>query len=644
MHFLRSLFLFVLLLPNLACFSQQRLVDSLVETLKVQPLDTNRVQMLIEISDQLRGIEPNEAIKFGEQARDLALQLHYSKGLAMAYKYIGLGYSVQNQYLEATLNWQEAQRIFQEIGDQDGVANILSNLGTLYSTQDDDEKALELYLQALEIAEASDNKMRILTVSLNIGLIYQKKESTRSKALDYYFVTLRLSEELNYPIGIGYASVNMGEIFFAQEDDSTALIYFEKSREALQNTDALPYSMINIAKVYLKRGDYLHAKEVLESAYSIANETNSKLYMAQALMGMASVYVGQNIPERAIQVLREAELLAIEAGSKESLKEVYEGLAEYSSKSNDYKSAFDYQRKLTAVNDSLFRTANEKTLNLMMTNFNLEKKEREVEVQELTIQKQRLVKNLFFIGLMAILLIAFIIFRNYLAKVKVNRLLDKQNEEIEGLLRNILPEKVALELQKEGHATPHDYESVTVLFTDFVGFSTIAKGLKPNELVSELSSFFVAFDSIIGAHNLEKIKTIGDAYMCAGGIPTENDTHPLDTVKAGLEMQQFMAENNRKRIAEGKEPWQLRVGIHTGPIVAGVVGKKKYAYDIWGSTVNIASRMESNGEAGKVNISETTYNLIKQVYSCSPRGKIYAKNVGEIDMYFVENTEPNYEK
>ena len=123
--------------------------------------------------------------------------------------------------------------------------------------------------------------------------------------------------------------------------------------------------------------------------------------------------------------------------------------------------------------------------------------------------------------------------------------------------------------------------------------------------------------------------------MCAGGIPTANDTHPLNTVMAGLAMQEFMKMNNEKRAQQGKIPWGLRVGINTGPLVAGVVGRKKYAYDIWGSAVNISSRMESNGEEGKLNISEATYELIKDHYNCEHRGKIYAKNIGDIDMYFV---------
>jgi len=202
---------------------------------------------------------------------------------------------------------------------------------------------------------------------------------------------------------------------------------------------------------------------------------------------------------------------------------------------------------------------------------------------------------------------------------------------------NILPAAVAYELRTEGQATPRSYESVSVLFTDFKGFTKIAGGLAPKDLVAKLNDFFVAFDEIAVRNNLEKIKTIGDAYMCAGGIPTPNDTHHLDTVIAGLEMQEYMRRTNDIRKSRGEQTWGLRIGIHTGPVTAGVVGKKKYAYDIWGNAVNIASRMESSGEADRLNISAATYELVKEHCECEFRGKIYAKNVGDIDMYFVNS-------
>ena len=174
------------------------------------------------------------------------------------------------------------------------------------------------------------------------------------------------------------------------------------------------------------------------------------------------------------------------------------------------------------------------------------------------------------------------------------------------------------------------------MFTDFRGFTLLTDKMSPDELVAELDACFNTFDAIIERNNLENIKTIGDSYMCAGGIPVEDELHVLKIVKAGLEIQQYISTTNKLRLEKGLEPWYLRIGIHVGPVIAGVVGKMKYAYDIWGSTVNIASRMESNGEPGKVNISSATYELIKDYYECSYRGKISAKNIGEIDMYFIE--------
>jgi len=173
------------------------------------------------------------------------------------------------------------------------------------------------------------------------------------------------------------------------------------------------------------------------------------------------------------------------------------------------------------------------------------------------------------------------------------------------------------------------------MFTDFKNFTRISEKLSPSELVAEIHYCFKAFDHIISKRNIEKIKTIGDSYMCAGGLPVANKTNATDVVKAALEIQQFIREHFHQRMKEGKEPFEIRIGVHTGPVVAGIVGVKKFAYDIWGDTVNLAARMESSGEAGKINISGTTYELVKDKFQCTYRGKIQAKNKGEVDMYFV---------
>jgi len=210
----------------------------------------------------------------------------------------------------------------------------------------------------------------------------------------------------------------------------------------------------------------------------------------------------------------------------------------------------------------------------------------------------------------------------------------------EALLLNILPEEVANELKAKGHADAKHFDNVTILFTDFKGFTEASEKLSPQELVEELNTCFKAFDGIITARGIEKIKTIGDAYMCAGGLPVPSSSTPGGVVQAALEMQAFMIARKKERDAARMPFFEMRVGIHTGPVVAGIVGVKKFAYDIWGDTVNTASRMESSGEVGQVNISEATYELVKNEpgLTFTPRGKVQAKGKGEMEMYFVTNT------
>lgn len=218
-----------------------------------------------------------------------------------------------------------------------------------------------------------------------------------------------------------------------------------------------------------------------------------------------------------------------------------------------------------------------------------------------------------------------------------NQVIREEQQRSENLLLNILPSLVADELKKKGHTNAQYFEDVSVLFADFVGFSKIAEQLKPQQLVSELDTAFRAFDSIIAKYNLEKIKTIGDAYMCAGGLPNGGGSQLRDMVNAAREMQQWLTEWNEQKHAEGLPRFEARIGIHRGPVVAGVVGSKKFAFDIWGDTVNIAARVEQAGEGGKINISGNVYEIVKNYVPCKYRGKIAAKNKGEIDMYFVEN-------
>lgn len=220
--------------------------------------------------------------------------------------------------------------------------------------------------------------------------------------------------------------------------------------------------------------------------------------------------------------------------------------------------------------------------------------------------------------------------------------LEDAKKKSDELLLNILPEETAEELKTMGRANTRKYEMVTVLFTDFKGFTLVAEKMSPEDLVTELDNCFAFFDDLTSRHSLEKIKTIGDSYMCAGGIPKPNKTNPVDAVLAAFKIQRFMEATRQMKESLNEPFWEIRIGIHTGPIVAGVVGKKKFAYDIWGDTVNTASRMESSGAPGKINISGSTYEYVKDFFDCTYRGKVQAKNKGAIDMYFVERIKSDY--
>ena len=216
-----------------------------------------------------------------------------------------------------------------------------------------------------------------------------------------------------------------------------------------------------------------------------------------------------------------------------------------------------------------------------------------------------------------------------------------EKEKSENLLSNVLPKNTADEIMSKGKATKIKYNFVTVLFSDIQGFTKIAEEMNPEVLIDELDKFFFHFDSVVEKYGIEKIKTIGDAYMCAGGIPEKNRTNPVEIILAALEMQQYMTILKTSSEIEGMKFWDIRIGIHTGTVVAGVVGQKKLSYDIWGDTVNTASRMESSGEAGKINISGTTYEFVKEFFICEHRGKMPVKYKGEIDMYFVNGIVDN---
>lgn len=393
------------------------------------------------------------------------------------------------------------------------------------------------------------------------------------------------------------------------------MYYFEQN--ALDSSEKYLYKCIDIMDQYSLLANVFTG--TLNPGYYLA-----QIRIKQNRFKEAEAFINQEIPKLTnlrTELMNEYKLLIdiyFRLGNMEKSKEAF---AQFS----------DIQDELTA---------DEKTN--MALSFETEQKINHAEntIIELTNDKKiaKISRN-YLIGIAFLLLTAaLILFNRFRITHKQKILIEHEQRRSEELLLNILPSEVAEELKQKGSAEAKQFDDVTVMFTDFKGFTKISEKLSPSELVAEIDTCFKAFDQIIDKHNIEKIKTIGDAYMCAGGLPVLNKTHATDIIKAALEIQQFMVNHFRERVALGLDVFEIRIGIHTGPVVAGIVGVKKFAYDIWGDTVNTASRMESSGQVGKINISGNTYEIIKDQFHCVYRGKIEAKGKGEIDMYFVENS------
>jgi len=274
---------------------------------------------------------------------------------------------------------------------------------------------------------------------------------------------------------------------------------------------------------------------------------------------------------------------------------------------------------------------------LKINSLAIENQQKEIELNKAEYRKNRLILALLLAAAIAVFILVM-----YFQKKGVNKTLKSKNSEIvaekdksDKLLLNILPKKVAEELKEHGKTTSRKYEMATVMFTDFKGFTEFSEKNTPENIVDFIDYYFRAFDRIMEKHNIEKIKTIGDAYLCVSGIPNEDPNHVINMLNAAFEIQEFVHKTMKEGKRTGGDFLEMRIGIHCGPLVAGVVGAQKFAYDVWGDTVNIAARMEQSGALNVINVSETVYRLAKNQFDFEYRGEVEAKNKGRMKMYFV---------
>jgi class 3 adenylate cyclase len=537
----------------------------------------------------------------------------------------------------------KALALAKKLSYYEGEANALSTIGSIYRMTGDIQKAMLNQYECLSIAKKYGYTNELAKAYLAIGIVYSDIKDY-NLAIHYIKLSNSLYKTLNKPTLLNTNIANLGEVYFKNNQLDSALYYLQIAHKNLlkdvDRSPVLPFTFSRLSMVHLKLKNYNLAYGFAHKAIELGKDDKNMRVQIKGYQILSEYYQSLGKIDSAIIFAQTAYDIASTYNYKLDILENSNLLASlYENK--DLKKAFDYTKNSIQLNDSLYGVKKVNALQKKILEEQNIMRENEARLLE---SRNRTKLNALLFCLVFVGFIGLILYRNNIQKQKANTLLQKQKEEIEqerqksdNLLLNILPEETAQELKETGIATPKHYDLVSVLFTDFKGFSQIAEKLSPQAVIENLNTCFLALDEICERHNLEKIKTIGDSYMCAGGIPVANTSNPMDCVQAGLEMQAWMAHWKAEKEAKGELAWELRLGIHSGPVVAGVIGKNKFAYDIWGDAVNLASRMESGGEAGKVNISGATYELVKDKFQCTYRGKIEAKNKGEVEMYFVES-------
>lgn len=633
-------------------FNNQYNIDSLeVKLLKVKD-DTSKVLLLNDLSLAYSTTVFDKTMQYAQEALMLAEQLKWKEGVALSTQSVGISYMVKSDYLNSKKYLELALNLYKNLDHPVGVAYTILKLGELSYNQAEYSNALDYYFKAMKhFEELSDQNGKAIVIG-KIGIVYFYLYDPN--ALSYLTKSLKMNEALGNKSAVAENLRFIGNVYTNRKSDyKKALSYYYKAiklESELGNRVNVARNLINMGIAYGYLFDRLKDLKYKLAALKIYKELNEKSGLANAYGNLGWTYFAIGIDtgkvlnpafkKYGVYKKRDALLKAktyMDSSSKifndigELDHETFYVVSKVDSILGNFESAYNNYRQSIATKELMFSREKTKKVAQLELNYEYAKKEIEAKAeQDRKLLIQRNIRNSVIAGFIIAIVFLIVVYRQR------NRI-SIEKKRSDHLLLNILPTEVAEELKSKGTAEARQFDEVTVLFTDFKNFTKISERLSAKELVEEIHTCFKAFDEITEKYGIEKIKTIGDSYMCVGGLPIVNNTHAEDVVNAGIEIQLFINQRMQDKIAQGEEPFQVRIGIHTGPVVAGIVGIKKFAYDIWGDTVNTASRIESSGEVGKVNISETTYRLVKDKFHCTPRGKISAKNKGELEMWFVSS-------
>jgi len=582
----------------------------------------------------------NQLYRFSEKA-------NFSKGMTDALTTLGYAYFRIGNYPTAMENYKKSLDLAEKVKDKKGTADILLKTGYIYHDNADLITAISYYQRSLKLYEEIEDAWGIGSVYNEYGGIYSAQNDPE-KALDYYQKAIDIYKNLDAEYESPAIYLNIGTVYLNEEKYTTALDYFQKGLSIYQKEEdhlGIAAGLGSIGDLYVLQNDYDKALDYLQQSLRITEDIAAVRISTATLLSIGEIFTTEKKYNEATATCKKSLRLAQSLGDIDDQMGSCDCLYKAAKAMGKSGEALMYHEKMLLLSDSL--KAAETATKIQNMEFaqirladSLLQVEKNLETEMLhqqEVQKNATTRNIAIsLGLFFLMLAGGFYSRwQYVRKSKA--IIEKERDRSESLLLNILPAEIAEELKEKGSVTARDFEMVSILFSDFEGFTQIAEKMSAQTLIVEINFCFKAFDRICERYGIEKIKTIGDAYMAVGGLPLPSKHSVKNSVLAALEMQSFIENRKVQKEASRETPFQMRLGIHTGPVVAGIVGVKKFQYDIWGDTVNIASRMESSGAIGKVNISQNTYELIKEdpQFTFEARGKIQAKGKGEVDMYFV---------
>jgi class 3 adenylate cyclase len=497
-------------------------------------------------------------------------------------------------------------------------------------------EALRSYFRATEIAIDEKNDRDLGVVNIAIADVYSIMEN-HERAINYYQRAIEILREEKDSISLASALLNAGDEYFNYGILDSALTFFAESGEIFNAVNyelGVAYNLGNTGLVYAKMGENLQAEQNIMEAVALLETIGDYYPISVYLTYMSDINLERGEDSIALNFAMKSLDLARKYGLKEQIGDANLKLSELHENKGNIKKSFQYFKDYVTYKDSVNNILSVQQMANLRSDFEIAQKQIEVDLLNEQRRNQRLMiiaagTSAFLIGMLAIGLFR----RNRYIK-RTNLIIAEEKNRSENLLQNILPEETAHELMLNGKVQAKKFDSVTVLFTDFKDFTHYAEKLPPEKLVETVDYYFSRFDEIFHKHGIEKIKTVGDAYMCAAGLPFPVDDHAFKMTLAALEIAEFVGET-RKNNPNSETRLDIRIGINSGPVVAGVVGTRKFAYDIWGDTVNVAARLESCSSPGKINVSENTYQLIRDRFNFEYRGEIHVRNRGAMKMYFV---------